>query len=142
MSSAVGYFVTLSLVMVGFIVACRFLLNLKTMSTTMDDQRSIGVWGPPLVGKEYLNLFDEGSAVPDCAIEYMSAYDPIQTVKFSDPADAYEYVVKAVSYKNKAIDRLESTVYKGDPINYDYVLIDVHRERDYWLTELYGWKDA
>lgn len=99
-------------------------------------------WAPEGYGTLYPTQgWPRGAAVPDCAIEYMSAYDPINTVVFGDPADAYEYVIGAVKFKNRAIDRLESSVYLGDPMNYEYLLIDIHRERDYWLTELHEYRE-
>jgi len=137
-------YAVLGVVIAGFIVAFGYIMGLQGKGGGFNDVGASETdveWGPEGIGKQYLAGKGYQFSVPDCAIEYVSAYDPMNTVKFSDPADAYEYVVKAVFNKNKALDRLENSVYLGDPVNYDYLCIDVHRERDYWLTELHEYRE-
>lgn len=152
-------YAVVGLAIAGFVVAFGYIMGLQgkggfedvgssETDTMFDDKGTMKVWcdlnekGERGIGKAYPSGgYYKVADVPSCAIEYVSAYDPINVVKFNDPADAYEYVVKAVMNKNKALDRLESSVYLGDPMNYDYLLLDLHRERDYWLTELHEYRE-
>jgi hypothetical protein len=127
-----------SVVICGFLAAAAAAMGLKHRS---DVPMGGAEWAPQGIGKMYRAVTDRCGDIPDCFIEYVSAYNPEQTVKFSDPADGYEYVVNAVRCKNKALDRMENQVLLGYEGNYEYLIIDMHRERDYWLAELHEYRE-
>jgi hypothetical protein len=77
----------------------------------------------------------------DIRWQYDSAYIQGNTVTFDDPADAYEYCIRALASKNKRLDKLENKVHLGMPQNYEWLWIDTHIERGYWLTQLNEFKE-
>lgn len=145
-----GLWLIVTVVIGGFIGAALYAMSLsykegfKDVGASETDVAWVAfdAKGEHGLGKSYPRGNYYGAfGVPDCAIEYVSAYDPINTVKFHDPADAYEYVVKAVAFKNKALDRLENQTYLGEPMFYFHLVLDMHRERDYWLAELHEYRE-
>jgi hypothetical protein len=101
-------------------------------------------WGPVGVGKTYDRAHFKWfgcSTERRCEWSYASAYDPAQDVWFDDPADAYEYVIEALKAKNQMIERLENKTWKGLPANYDWIWIDAHIDREYWLDKLNEFKE-
>jgi hypothetical protein len=62
-------------------------------------------------------------------------------VYFTDPIEAYAYVVGAVAEKNRILDELENTQYNGMPSSYEWLWMDTHYEREYWMSELNEFKE-
>jgi hypothetical protein len=139
----VTLYVVVAVVIILLISAWGATINLKH-NTDVPIGR-VGDWGPPGIGKQVEcnnNLFDCLAEPLKCGEwSYASAYDPNEDVYFSDPIEAYNYVVGAVAAKNLLLDELENAQYNGMPSNYDWLWMDTHYEREYWLSELIEFKE-
>lgn len=135
---AIGLYCVGALVICALIGALYIALNVEDFGA---DTMSIRLAHPGLGGIQPSKPWPRTSVMSDMEWSYPSAYNPSQDVFFNDPSDAYEYVVEAVKNKNLSLDRLESSRYRGMPSNYEWLWIDTHIEREYWLTQLAEFKE-
>jgi hypothetical protein len=142
----------MSMVVLYVLVCAAFILLIAVLGAAISLKHNtdvpigrVGEWGPPGIGKQVEcnnNLFDCMAEPMSCGDwSYASAYDPEQTVYFDDPFEAYEYVLGAVKEKNRVLDRLENTQYNGMPSSYEWLWMDTHYEREYWMSELNEFKE-
>lgn len=146
--SMVVLYVVVPAALFGLCCLGAFILKARGQSELLERQRSYSMeWGPPGIGKVLPSIPWPRWGMPEIEWSYPSAYHPTKTVHFSDPAEALEYVVKALQSKNQTIDRLESSLFwsvdepgwgmiKGMASHYEWLWADTHTEREYWLTEL------
>jgi hypothetical protein len=137
----VTLYVVVCAVIILLIAAFGAAINLKH-STDVPIGR-VGEWGPPGIGKVTFNsmFFDDAVASLTADWSYTSASDPSQDVYFTDPIEAYAYVVGAVAEKNRILDELENTQFNGMPAHYEWLWWDTHVEREYWMSELNEFKE-
>ncbi len=131
----VGLYVAVAATLFGFVAAVYG----STMRTKVP--RTSAEWGLPGIGKVYPLRGSRHEVIGKVTWSYKSAYDKQQTVFFDDPADAYEYVVKALRSWERMIERLENATWKGLPTTYEWLWIDSHTEREFWLSELREFKE-
>ncbi len=132
----VGLYVAVAATIFGFVAA----IYGSTMRTKTP--RTGAEWGLPGIGKVVPSKpWPRHEVIGPVTWSYKSAYDQEQTVSFDDPADAYEYVVKALAAKEKMIERLENAQWKELPVTYEWLWIDAHIEREFWLSELREFKE-
>ena len=144
---AVMTFMVVFVVIMAFVYCWLNVVKVFGMSADMDRQRDYGFgraeWGPQGIGKTFRSVttYADVASVLNARWSYVSAYNEHEDVYFDDPADAYEYCVAAVKEHNRIIDRLENSVYKGMPANYEWLWIDKHYQREYWLSNLNEFKE-
>jgi hypothetical protein len=137
------------MVVLYVVVCAAFILLIAVLGAAIslkhntDVSMSGGEWGPPGIGKVTFNsmFFDDAVASLTADWSYTSASDPSQDVYFTDPIEAYAYVVGAVAEKNRILDELENTQYNGMPSSYEWLWMDTHYEREYWMSELNEFKE-
>ena len=127
-------------VLLAFLVALVFIKNLKHRSDIPLGNPEWTDWTMPRTSTSNVlsTDYNRPDTHRDTLFKYPSVYNDEEFVFFDDPADAYEYIIRAVKQKNLAIDRLDRSLGKGHPVwHIDLALLaEVHRDRAYWLSEL------
>jgi hypothetical protein len=142
-------FGTLEVIVLYLVVAMVIFGFLAALYATTKHRTDVPMggaeWGPTGIGKVYPSTpWPKDFGLSKIQWSYPSAHCRSQSagvVHFDDPADAYEYVVKALVSKNQMIERLENATWKGLPSTYEWLWLDAHVDREYWMEQLNEFKE-